>query len=151
MKKVYQLTKDGKAELENELNALKGRRSAVADKIANARDFGDLSENAEYDAAREEQAGDESRISEIEEILRNAEVIGAKRGSSITLGTKVTLTSGKKTFEYIVVGPVEADPLNGKISNESPLGVALLGKKAGDTAEITTPKGTTKYEISSLN
>lgn len=151
MKKVYQLTKEGKAELERELAELKGRRGAVADKIANARDFGDLSENAEYDAAREEQAGDESRIGEIEEILRNAEIITAKRGSSITLGSKVTLTSGKKTFEYTVVGPVEADPLSGKISNESPIGVALLGKKVGESADIKTPKGTTKYEISSIN
>lgn len=151
MKKVYQLTKDGKAELERELATIKGRRGAVADKIATAREFGDLSENAEYDAAREEQAGDESRIGEIEDILRNAEVIGTKRGSSVTIGTKVTLTSGKKTYEYTVVGPVEADPLHGRISNESPLGVALLGKKVGETAEITTPKGTTTYEISSVN
>ena len=151
MKKVYQLTKEGKAELERELGELKGRRGIVADKIANARDFGDLSENAEYDAAREEQAGDEGRINEIEEILRNAEVIAAKRGSSISLGTKVTITSGKKSFEYTIVGPVEADPLHGKISNESPIGVALLGKKVGDTAEITTPKGTTTYEIASVN
>lgn len=151
MKKVYQLTKEGKAELEKELEALKGRRGEVADKIANARDFGDLSENAEYDAAREEQAGDESRISEIEDILRNAEIIGAKRGSNITVGSKVTITAGKKTFEYTIVGPVEADPLNGKISNESPIGVALLGKKVGDVAEITTPKGTTKYDIASVN
>lgn len=151
MKKVYQLTKEGKAELERELAEIKGRRGAVADKIANARDFGDLSENAEYDAAREEQAGDESRINEIEEILRNADVITAKRGSSITLGAKVTIKSGKKSFEYTIVGPVEADPMNGKISNESPIGTALLGKKVGDVAEITTPKGTTKYEIASIN
>lgn len=151
MKKVYQLTKEGKAELERELGELKGRRGIVADKIANARDFGDLSENAEYDAAREEQAGDEGRINEIEEILRNAEVIAAKRGSSISVGSKVTITSGKKSFEYTIVGPVEADPLHGKISNESPIGVALLGKKVGESAEITTPKGTTKYEISSVN
>ena len=151
MKKVYQLTKDGKAELEAELQKLKDRRSAVADKIATAREFGDLSENAEYDAAREEQAGDESRINEIEEILRNAETIAVKRGSNIGIGSKVTITAGKKTFEYTIVGPVEADPLHGKISNESPIGVALLGKKVGETAEITTPKGTTKYEISSVN
>lgn len=150
MKKVYQLTKDGKADLERELDTLKARRGAVADKIATAREFGDLSENAEYDAAREEQAGDESRISEIEEILRNAELIGVKKGSSIGLGTKVTITSGKKSFEYTIVGPVEADPMNGKISNESPIGVALLGKKVGDSAEITTPKGTTKYQIASI-
>ena len=151
MKKVYQLTKEGKAELERELDALKGRRGAVADKIANARDFGDLSENAEYDAAREEQAGDESRINEIEDILRNAELIGVKRGSSIGLGSKVGLANGKKTYEYIIVGPVEADPLSGKISNESPIGVALLGKKVGEIAEITTPKGTTTYEITTVN
>lgn len=147
MKKLFQITNDGKKELEAELEELKGRRGAIADKIAEARDYGDLSENAEYDAAREEQGLVESRIAEIEDVLLNAEIITASRSSKITLGSKVELKTGKKTVNYHIVGPVEADPLEGKISNESPIGLALMGKKVGDTATITTPKGEIHYEI----
>lgn len=150
MKKLFQITDDGKKELEAELTELKGRRGAIADKIAEARDYGDLSENAEYDSAREEQGLVESRIAEIEDILLNATIIPATKSSSIKLGSKVELKIGKKTVNYHVVGPVEADPLNGKISNESPIGLALIGKKVGDTATITTPKGDIKYEVVSV-
>lgn len=147
MKKLFQITDAGKKELESELAELKGRRGAIADKIADARGYGDLSENAEYDAAREEQGLLESRIAEIEDILLNAEIISASRSSSIKLGSKVELKTGKNTVTYHVVGPVEADPLAGKISNESPIGLALMGKKIGDTATISTPKGEIKYEV----
>lgn len=147
MKKMYQITEDGKRELEVELEELKGRRGAIAEKIAEARDYGDLSENAEYDAAREEQGLVESRIAEIEDILLNAEIIKTSKSSKVVLGSKVELKTGKKTVTYAVVGPVEADPLEGKISNESPIGEALMGKKVGDTAAITTPKGEIVYEI----
>lgn len=147
MKKIFQITETGKKELEAELAELKGRRGAIADKIAEARDYGDLSENAEYDSAREEQGLVESRIAEIEDILLNATIIPATKSSSIKLGSKVELKTGKKTVTYHVVGPVEADPLNGKISNESPIGLALIGKKIGDTATISTPKGTIDYEV----
>lgn len=147
MKKIYQITDEGKKELEAELAELKSRRGAIADKIAEARDFGDLSENAEYDSAREEQGLVESRIAEIEDILLNAELIKTSKGSKVALGSKVELKTGKKTVVYSVVGPVEADPLEGKISNESPIGLALMGKKVGDTASITTPKGEITYEI----
>jgi len=150
MKKLYQLTDEGKKELEAELEELKGRRGAIADKIAEARDFGDLSENAEYDSAREEQGLLESRIAEIEDILLNAEIIKASKGSKVSLGSKIELKTGKKTFVYTVVGPVEADPLEGKISNESPIGEALMGKKVGESATITTPKGEITYEITSI-
>ena len=150
MKKLFQITDDGKKELEAELAELKGRRGAIADKIAEARDYGDLSENAEYDAAREEQGLVESRIAEIEDILLNATIIAATKSSSIKLGSKVELKTGKKTVNYHVVGPVEADPLAGKISNESPIGLALIGKKVGDTAVITTPKGAIKYVVVSV-
>ncbi|MFZ2544789.1 MAG: transcription elongation factor GreA [Candidatus Saccharimonadales bacterium] len=150
MKKQYQITDSGKQELEAELAELKGRRGAIADKIADARGYGDLSENAEYDSAREEQGLVESRIAEIEDILLNAEIITASRSSSVKLGSKVELKTGKKTFTYHVVGPVEADPLGGKISNESPIGLALMGKKVGETATITTPKGNIEYEVVSL-
>lgn len=151
MKKMYQITEEGRKELEAELEELKSRRGAIADKIAEARDYGDLSENAEYDAAREEQGLVESRIAEIEDILLNAEIIKGKKGSQVGLGSKVELKTGKKTVIYSVVGPVEADPLEGKISNESPIGVALMGKKVGDTVEITTPKGQITYEIVAIH
>lgn len=150
MKKTYQITDEGKSELEAELEELKGRRGSIADKIAEARDFGDLSENAEYDSAREEQGLVESRIAEIEDILLNAEIIKAGKGSKVALGSKVELKTGDRTVTYTVVGPVEADPLEGKISNESPIGVALMGKKVGDVVTINTPKGEIAYEIISI-
>lgn len=147
MKKLYQITDEGKKELEAELEELKGRRGDIADKIAEARDFGDLSENAEYDSAREEQGLVESRIAEIEDILLNAEIIKATKSSKVSLGSRVELRTGKKTVAYTVVGPVEADPLEGKISNESPIGLALMGKKVGEKAIIKVPKGEIEYEI----
>lgn len=147
MKKQYQLTLDGKIELEKELEELKAQRVAVAERIASARDFGDLRENEEYHAAREEQATMERRISEIEDILLNAEMITAKNTSIVEVGNTVELeTEGKKVI-YTVVGPVEADPLEGKISNESPIGRALLGKKVDETVTIETPKATVEYKI----
>ena len=151
MKKTYQLTNEGRAELEAELEKLKGRRGDIADKIAEARDYGDLSENAEYDAAREEQGLVESRISEIEDILMNAEIIKASSKDKVGLGNVVELKMDKKTVTYTVVGPVEANPLEGKISNESPIGSALFGKKVGDEVEITTPKGVMSYTIVSIS
>jgi transcription elongation factor GreA len=151
MKKHYQITVEGKKELEIELETLKSRRGAVAEKIANARDFGDLSENAEYDAAREEQGLLETRIAEIEEILRNADIIKGGRKKTIDLGSRVDLKTDGKVVTYTIVGPVEANPLEGKISNESPIGVALYGKKVGDDAVITTPRGSVTYKIAEIN
>lgn len=151
MKKIYQITEDGKRELESELAELKSHRGAVADKIAEARDFVDLSENAEYDSAREAQGLLESRIAEIEDVLINAELIKAVKSSKVILGSKVELKTGSKTVNYAVVGPVEADPLAGKISNESPIGVALMGKKVGESVTITTPKGSITYDVVAVN
>lgn len=150
MKKLYQITTVGRKELESELKDLISRRLEVAIKIAEARDFGDLSENAEYDVAREEQGLVETRVAEIEDILQNAEIIKNGNKSKVTLGSKVELNTNNKQVIYSVVGPVEADPLNGKISNESPIGVALFGKKVGDKATIVTPKGEVTYEITSI-
>lgn len=147
MKKAYQITAEGKKELELELEELKGRRGEIAEKIASARDFGDLSENAEYDAAREEQGLVETRVAEIEDILQQAEIIKSTKGSAVGLGTTVELKSDVKTVVYQLVGPVEANPLEGKISNESPIGLQLMGKNVGDEVTITTPKGETHYEI----
>lgn len=138
MKKAFYLTKDGIAELETEVSELIGQRSAIADRIKTAREFGDLAENAEYSSARQEQEKVEGRISEIQNILLNAEVIKAPKGDSkVQLGSKVTLKDDKGTVkEFQVVGTVEADPLHGKISDESPIGTALMGKKVGDEIEI---------------
>ncbi len=150
MKKQYQITAEGKKELEVELAELKSRRGEVADKIAEARDFGDLSENAEYDAAREEQGLLETRIAEIEDILNNATIIKSGARKSVGLGSRVELKTGNKTVSYTIVGPVEADPLEGRVSNESPIGVALVGKKVDEKVTITTPKGNTTYTITEI-
>ena len=147
MKKIYRITEAGKRELESELETLKSRRGEIADKIAEARNYGDLSENAEYDAAREDQALVETRIAEIEDILAKAEIIQGGNGNVVVLGSKVELKNDGKTVSYSVVGPVEADPMEGKISNESPIGEALMGKKVGESITITTPKGSNTYEI----
>ncbi len=146
MKKTFHITLEGKKELETELEELKGRRGAIAEKIANARDYGDLSENAEYDSAREEQGLVESRVAEIEDILQNADIIKPTKSSTIKVGSTVVLKNGS-LVTYQIVGPVEADPLEGKISNESPIGSALMGKKEGEKVTIKTPKGETTYEV----
>ena len=150
MNKNYRFTIEGKKDLEKELEILKDRRGEIADKIAEARDFGDLSENAEYDAAREDQGITETRIAEIEEILKYAKVIKNSGKGKVQLGSVVELKLGKKTPTYTVVGPVEANPLESKISNESPIGKALMGRRIGDSVEIETPKGKLVYEIISL-
>lgn len=150
MNKVYQITESGQRELERELEELKSRRGEIADKIAAARDFGDLSENAEYDAAREAQGLLETRITEIETILQNASIIQAGNSSTVVLGSTVELEANGKTVVYTVVGPVEADPLEGKVSNESPIGQALMGKAVGDTVTISTPKGELAYTVVAL-
>lgn len=151
MKKLYQITEAGKKELEKELVGLKNQRGAIADKIADARDFGDLSENAEYDSAREAQGLLESRIAEIEDILLNADIIKGGKKSNVALGSTVELKTGAKTVTYSVVGPVEANPIEGKVSNESPIGVALMGKKVDDDVVIKTPKGSITYKIVSIS
>jgi len=148
MKKEYLLTKEGVEELKQEHAGLVGQRSDLADRIKTAREFGDLSENAEYSSARQEQERVEGRISELENILQNVKIISKPKGDSkVQIGSKVKLRNGSTTKEFQVVGTVEADPLNGKISDESPIGQALLGKKEGDEVEITTPAETTTYKI----
>lgn len=148
MKKIFHLTLHGKRELEEELQGLTDSRIEIADRIAEARSFGDLSENAEYSAAREEQARTESRIAEIEKILAGAEVIEVDDvKNDVNLGDTVALKLGRETVEYRIVGAIEADPLDGKISDESALGRQLIGKKVGDKATIDTPKGNKTYEV----
>jgi transcription elongation factor GreA len=151
MKKLFRLTKEGITELEAELVVLIAKRPAIADSIKTARELGDLSENAEYQSARAEQDRNDARIDEVEYILQNVEVIKApKNDNKVVLGSRVTLKNDGKNKEFQVVGTVEADPLNGKISDESPIGQALLGKKVGEDVEIKTPAETSTYKIVSI-
>lgn len=150
MRKLFRLTQAGVDELKAEREALIGRRTEIADAIRTARELGDLSENAEYQAARADQERNDNRVSEIDTILNNLEVIKKSTGSKVQLGSVVTLKGGKKSKEFQVVGTVEADPLNGKISDESPIGQALIGKKVGDEVEIKTPAETTTYTVAAI-
>lgn len=147
MKKEFQLTSEGIAELQTELAELKAKLIEVIDAIKSARDQGDLSENAEYHAAKEEQERVDNRIAEVEHILANAELISKPKKGSIGIGSSVTLNNGKKDVTYHIVDSVEADPLEAKISDESPIGKALLGKRVGDSVEIELPAGLQKYEV----
>lgn len=136
IKKTVNLTADGKKELEAELDTLIKNRPAIAERIATARAFGDLSENEEYSSARNEQKIAEGRILEIQEILKSAKIIKGGKRSKIDLGATVELDMGGRSVTYTLVGPTEANPLEGKISNESPIGKALLGRKAGEEFEF---------------
>ncbi|MEI8187350.1 MAG: transcription elongation factor GreA [Candidatus Saccharibacteria bacterium] len=153
MKKTYRMTKEGVAELKIELEDLMSQRKAVSDRIKTAREFGDLAENAEYSIARQDQERHENRIGEIDNILKNLELIVVPKNNTIVrLGSSVKLkteSGGNKEFQ--VVGTVEADPLNGKISDESPIGKILIGKKEGEDVEISTPAETTTYKIVSIS
>jgi transcription elongation factor GreA len=152
MKKLFRLTQTGVDELQVEHDGLTAKRADIADAIKTARELGDLAENAEYQSARAEQDRNETRISEIENILQNVEIIKKPRGDSkVQLGSVVKLKGrGGKAKDFQVVGTVEADPLNGKISDESPIGQALIGQKVGETVEIATPTDTSTYKIVSI-
>ena len=140
MKKEVHITAEGKKDLEKELADLIAKRPEIAEKIATARAFGDLSENEEYSSARAEQKMTENRILEIQDILKNAKVIKAGKRSSVSLGTSVKLDLGGRKLEYTVVGATEADPTKGKISNESPIGKVIMGHKEGETLEFNGKK-----------
>ena len=146
------LTYEGLKALEDELHDLKvNRRREVAQKIKEARELGDLSENAEYDAAKEEQRDIEQRIEEIDKILKKAEVVVDEDidFGVINVGSTVTIKDLEfdEEMQYKIVGSTEADSLQGKISNESPVGKALIGAQKGDVVEVETPAGIIKYEI----
>ena len=152
-KKIY-LTREGLGDLKKEYEDLsKIKRPDVLTRVSQARDLGDLSENAEYVAAREELAFIDGRLDELEELLKQAVVIngGRKPGSIVKLGSTVTLhVKGKKEI-FTVVGEWEADPKERKISHESPLGKALIGKKVGDKVEVEAPAGKLLYSIVSVH
>ena len=146
------LTYAGLRKLEDELQDLKvNKRSEVAEKIKEAREQGDLSENAEYDAAKDEQRDIEARIEEIENILKNAEVVDEDDidTKTINVGCKVTVLDKEydEELEFKLVGSTEASSLNGMISNESPLGSALIGKKVGNVVSVETQDGVAKYKV----
>lgn len=148
MKKTYRLTQEGVDELKKELSSLIGQRPDIADRIRQARELGDLSENAEYQTAREEQDRLEARIGELEHVLQNSQIIKRpKANGEVRLGNIVTLKAGSVTKEFQVVGTMEADPMNGKISDESPIGKALLGRKEGDKVEINGGSKKASYTI----
>ena len=127
---------EGNEELEQELEELINNRPAVTERIATARAFGDLSENEEYSSARNEQKMAEGRILEIQDILKNAKIIRGGKRDKVALGATVELDMGGRKVEYTIVGPTEANPLEGRISNESPIGKALMGHKAGESFDF---------------
>lgn len=152
MGKQVILTYDGLKKLEEELDYLKSvKRPEVAEKIKQARAFGDLSENSEYDEAKNEQAFIEGRIATIEAMLRNAQVIDEEDIAidkvSVGCTVKVYDEDFKEEAEYTIVGSTEADPMNNKISDESPIGKALLGKRVGDTVSVEVPAGIIKLKV----
>lgn len=147
----FSLTQDGVDELKSELDELISRRTQIAANIKTAREFGDLGENAEYQAAREEQNQVETRIAEIEHILKNVDLISQPQNpGKVELLNTVLLQNGNGKKTVTIVGSVEADPIANKISDESPLGQALLGKNVGDRVQIKTPSGTINYTIKSI-
>lgn len=146
------LTPEGKKQLEEKLHYLKTvKRPEVVKKIGYAREFGDLSENSEYDAAKDEQAQVEAQIAELEDTLLNAIIIKKSSidTSKVSIGTKVKLYDEEfdEDVEYKIIGSNESDPKNGLISNESPVGAALLGHKVGETVIVATPNGNCTYKI----
>ena len=155
MQQVY-LTKEGKKQLEEKLEYYKKvRRPEVTKKIGTAREFGDLSENAEYDAAKEEQGIVEGEIAEMELKLKTCIIIHEKKldTSCVNLGCKVKLYDEEfdEEVEYKIVGSTESNPINGLISNESPVGKAILGKKVGDVVKVETPNGILTFKILKIN
>lgn len=140
IKKSINLTAEGKKELEEELKQLISGRPEIAERIATARAFGDLSENEEYSSARNEQKIAEGRILEIQEILKNAKIIKGGKKDKVVLGATVSLDMGGKKVEYTLVGPTEANPLEGKISDKSPIGKAIFGRKSGETFDFNGKK-----------
>ena len=148
---VIKLTKSGVEKLKSELESLKKtKRPAVIDRIKRAKDYGDLSENAEYEDARNEQSFIEGRIQEIEHMLKYSEVIESKHEGMVGLGSVVKVEMDGEKMEYEIVGSTEADPISGKISSDSPIGKALVGGKAGEKVSAKTPGGVIEIKIVSV-
>lgn len=147
MKEVV-LTEEGLQKIKQELTALKERRKSVIARIQTAKEFGDLSENAEYDDARNEQSFVEGRLQELDDMVKRAKIVSKKHGAgTIGLGSKVSVECERVKEDYELVGGNESDPINGKISIESPTGKALMGASKGDTVLVVTPGGKLEYKI----
>jgi len=153
MEKDIFITKKGSERLAKELDELKKKRRGVAARIKAAREFGDLSENSEYADAKDEQAFVEGRISEIEHILKNAKIIEDQKNNKtfVQVGDRVLVSLDSGEIEFQIVGSYEADPEQGLISNESPIGQALLGRKPGDAVEVNVPAGKIIYTIKKIS
>ncbi|MFA6391370.1 MAG: transcription elongation factor GreA [Patescibacteria group bacterium] len=147
------ITKEGLERLKLELQNLKTiKRKQIAERIREAKELGDLSENAEYTEAKEEQAFAEGKIIEIEHVIKNCQVIESdKISDTVTVGSKIKISADDKEFSYTIVGSNEADPANGRISNESPMGKAFLGRKSGDLIDVKIPQGIRKFQIISID
>jgi len=142
------ISEEGYLKLQEELHQLNTtKRREIADRIEKAKELGDLSENAEYSDAKEAQAFNEGRISEITSLLKNITVVKNHAKNEIGMGSKITVETNGQEKEFMIVSFNEADPLAGKVSNESPLGFSFLGKKLGDVVTVHTPKGEIKYKI----
>lgn len=145
------LTPEGVKKLKEELLDLKkNKRRDISERIKSAKEYGDLSENAEYQEAKQEQGFIEGRILEIDHILRIAHIATKSITETVEIGSKVTVHNGSSEITYEIVGATESDPMGGKISFESPLGEALIGKKVGESLEIKTPLGVSKYVIKKI-
>lgn len=152
------LTKEGLKKLKEELDNLKNvKRKEVMDRLKEAISYGDLSENSEYEEAKNEQAFVEGRIIELEEKIKKAQIISEKKGASkadsVQIGATViiqNLTDGDDAETYTIVGSTEADPMNNRISNESPIGMAIIGKHKGDKVKVEAPAGTLEYKVISF-
>ena len=150
-KKSFYVTSDGLEKLREELDDLVNvQRKKIAAALKEAKEFGDLSENASWDDAKERQAFIEGRIAEIENILKNAVAIEKGKGDIVAVGSTVHVELEEDEQQFSIVGSTEADPELGKISNESPIGKALLGKKPGDEVEVQVPAGTITYKITKI-
>ncbi|HLD27617.1 MAG TPA: transcription elongation factor GreA [Patescibacteria group bacterium] len=152
MTDIHILTLEGKKKLEEELDFLKNvKRKEIVERIELSKEHGDLSENAEYQEARNEQSFMEGRILEIENILKNSMVASGDNSHTVQVGSKVTVELNGQSLEFTIVGSSESDPLLGLISCDSPIGKALLDKKSGDEVRAETPRGLTVYKIKKIN
>lgn len=144
-------TKEGYEKLGLEYKQLTEKRPAVLARMVAAREQGDLSENAGYHASKEELGKIDSRLRELKILMRFGEIVDSKGSGTVGVGSSVKVSTGQDTYEFNIVGQLEADPVRGKLSEVSPIGSALLGKKAGDRVEVESPNGKTVYTVIAIN
>ncbi len=146
------ISKQGLEKLKEELDYLKKtKRKEIAERLKRALEQGDLSENAEYQDAKDQQAWTEGRIAELKNKIRSAQIIKKEKNGTITVGSQIKIKNGGREIEYTIVGSQEADPLEGRISNESPIGKAFLGHKQGEKINVQTPEGEIQYKILAIS